>query len=141
TVVDDLKAFMTGRTTRLILAHGTGHSGWCWYKVATLLRVAGHCVDASDLAACGANARRLRNTPTFEDYTRPLLDALRDFPDGERAVEVDHNFGGMSIMLASEEFPDKVAAAVFVTAFMPDCASPRSRRKKRDDVGVWGPHV
>uniref|UniRef100_A0A453CX27 AB hydrolase-1 domain-containing protein n=1 Tax=Aegilops tauschii subsp. strangulata TaxID=200361 RepID=A0A453CX27_AEGTS len=47
--------------------------------------------------------------------------ALRDLPDGERAVLVGHSFGGMSIALAAEEFPDKVAAAVFLTAFMPDC--------------------
>ena len=56
--------------TRIILVHGTGHGGWCWYRVATLLRAAGHRVDAPDLAASGADARRLRDAPTFEDYTR-----------------------------------------------------------------------
>lgn len=112
--------------TRIILVHGTGHGGWCWYRVATLLRAAGHRVGAPDLAASGADARGLRDVPTFEDYTRPLLDALRGLPEGERAVLVGHSFGGMSIALAAEEFPEKVAAAVFVTAFMPDCANPRS---------------
>ena len=38
---------------RIILVHG----GWCWYRVATLLRAAGHRVDAPDLAASGAEAR------------------------------------------------------------------------------------
>ncbi|XP_021311219.1 probable esterase PIR7A [Sorghum bicolor] len=52
--------------TRIILVHGTGHGGWCWYRVATLLRAAGHRVDAPDLAA--SCPRR---------YMRPLLDALR----------------------------------------------------------------
>lgn len=110
---------------RVILVHGTGHGGWCWYRVATLLRAAGHRVDAPDLVASGADARRLRDAPTFEDYTRPLLDALRALPEGERAVLVGHSFGGMSVALAAEEFPEKVAAAVFVTAFMPDCTNPR----------------
>jgi len=112
--------------TRIILVHGTGHGGWCWYRVATLLRAAGHRVDAPDLAASGADARRLRDAPTFEDYTRPLLDALRGLPGGERAVLVGHSFGGMSVALAAETFPDNVAAAVLVTALLPDCANPRS---------------
>ena len=107
--------------TRIILVHGTGHGGWCWYRVATLLRAAGHRVDALDLAASGVDSRQLRDVPTFEDYTRPLLDALR-----ERAVLVGHSFGGMNIALAAEMFPEKVAAAVFVTAFLPDCSNPRS---------------
>ncbi|XP_037474624.1 salicylic acid-binding protein 2-like [Triticum dicoccoides] len=124
-------------STRLILVHGTGHGGWCWYKVATLLRAAGHRVDAPDLAACGADARRLSDAPTFEDYTRPLLDALRALPDGERAVLVGHSFGGMSLALAAEEFPDKVAAAVFLTAFMPDCAGPRTRVIEQVPVSDW----
>ncbi|XP_051204793.1 methylesterase 1 [Lolium perenne] len=120
-------AAATAASKRIILVHGTGHGGWCWYKVATLLRAAGHRVDAPDLAASGADARQLRDAPTFEDYSRPLLDALRALPPGERAVLVGHSFGGMSIALAAEELPEKVAAAVFVTAFMPDCAGPRTR--------------
>ncbi|CAO2203699.1 unnamed protein product [Urochloa humidicola] len=113
--------------SRIILVHGTGHGGWCWYRVATLLRAAGHRVSAPDLAASGADARRLRDAaPTFESYTRPLLDALAALPYGERAVLVGHSFGGMSVALAAETFPEKVAAAVFVTALLPDCAHPRS---------------
>ena len=112
--------------TRIILVHGTGHGGCCWYRVATLLRAAGHRVDALDLAASGIDSRQLRDVPTFEDYTRPLLDALRALLPGERAVLVGHSFGGMNIALAAEMFPEKVAAAVFVTAFLPDCSNPRS---------------
>ncbi|WVZ70117.1 hypothetical protein U9M48_018811 [Paspalum notatum var. saurae] len=123
--------------TRLILVHGTGHGGWCWYRVATLLRAAGHRVDAPDLAASGIDARRLRDVPTFEDYTRPLLDALQALPPGERAVLVGHSFGGMSIALAAEMFPEKVAAAVFVTAFLPDCTNPRSHPIEKLTVTDW----
>ncbi|KAK3164522.1 hypothetical protein QOZ80_1AG0020430 [Eleusine coracana subsp. coracana] len=111
---------------RIILVHGTGHGGWCWYRVATLLRAAGHLVDAPDLAASGADPRPLRDAPTFDDYTRPLLEALAALPEGERVVLVGHSFGGMSIALAAEMFPEKVAVAVFVTAFLPDCSHPRS---------------
>ncbi|XP_066308987.1 salicylic acid-binding protein 2-like isoform X2 [Miscanthus floridulus] len=119
-------ATATEGAMRIILVHGTGHGGWCWYRVATLLSAAGHRVDALDLAASGIDSRQLRDVPTFEDYTRPLLDALRALLPGERAVLVGHSFGGMNIALAAEMFPEKVAAAVFVTALLPDCTNPRS---------------
>ncbi|CAO2170291.1 unnamed protein product [Urochloa humidicola] len=130
-------ASSTGATARIILVHGTGHGGWCWYRVTTLLRAAGHRVSALDLAASGADARHLRDVPIFDDYTRPLLDALRALPDGERAVIVGHSFGGMSVALAAETFPEKVAAAVFVTAFLPDCTNPRSHVIEKLTVADW----
>ncbi|TVU34058.1 hypothetical protein EJB05_15883, partial [Eragrostis curvula] len=104
----------TAAASTIILVHGTGHGGWCWYRVTTLLRAAGHRVHAPDLAASGADARPLRDVPIFEDYSRPLLDAVAALPDGARAVLVSHSFGGLSVALAAEMFPEKVAAAVFV---------------------------
>ncbi|CAN6371798.1 unnamed protein product [Urochloa humidicola] len=115
----------------IFLVHGLCHGGWCWYKVAARLRSlspAGRSyrVVAPDLAAAGVDGRRLHEVPTFRDYTAPLLDALRSLPDGEKAVLVGHSLGGVSIALAADEFPSKVAAAVFLCAFMPDCRSPPS---------------
>ncbi|BAF05243.2 salicylic acid-binding protein 2 [Oryza sativa Japonica Group] len=117
-----------GAAGRIILAHGACHGGWCWYKVAALLRAAGHRVDAPDLGAAGQRGLGVGGAPasSFADHARPLLDAVRALPDGERAVLVGHSFGGMSVALAAETFPDKVAAAVFVAAFLPDCANPPS---------------
>jgi pimeloyl-ACP methyl ester carboxylesterase len=49
---------------------------------------------------------------------------VADASDGERLVLVGHSFGGLSVALAMEKFPRKVAVAVFVTAAMP-CAGKR----------------
>lgn len=119
----------SSRAKHVVLVHGACHGGWCWYKVAARLRpsdAGGYRVLTPDLAASGVDERRLREVPTFRDYTAPLLDALRSLPDGEKAVLVGHSFGGLSIALAAEECPEKVAAAVFLCAYMPDCASPPS---------------
>nr|CAB3489742.1 unnamed protein product [Digitaria exilis] len=116
--------------THIFLVHGICHGGWCWYKVATQLgslqSPAGRPwrVVALDLAASGVDSRRLGEVATFRDYTGPLLDALRSLRDGEKAVLVGHSLGGLSVALAAEEFPEKVAAAVFLCAYMPDCTSP-----------------
>ncbi|VAI04093.1 unnamed protein product [Triticum turgidum subsp. durum] len=117
------------KAKHIILVHGVCHGGWSWYKVAAGLRsAAGHgCrVHAPDLAASGTDDRRLPEVATFSEYTGPLLDVLRSLPAGEKAVLVGHSLGGLSVALASEMFPDKVAVAAFLSAYMPDCASPPS---------------
>uniref|UniRef100_A0A453IX79 AB hydrolase-1 domain-containing protein n=1 Tax=Aegilops tauschii subsp. strangulata TaxID=200361 RepID=A0A453IX79_AEGTS len=104
----------------IVLVHGACVGGWAWFKVATRLRDAGHRVSAPDLAASGVDPRPLREVPTFRDYTKPLLDLLECLPPGEKVVLVGHSLGGVNIALACELFPEKVAAAVFLSAFMPD---------------------
>ncbi|CAL4972271.1 unnamed protein product [Urochloa decumbens] len=106
-----------GGKKHFVLVHGLCHGAWCWYKVATLLRAAGHRVTALDLAAAGAHPARLDEVRSFEEYSRPLLDAVA--AAGERVVLVGHSHGGLSLALAMERFPGKVAAAVFAAAAMP----------------------
>ncbi|KAL5220242.1 hypothetical protein ABZP36_024955 [Zizania latifolia] len=102
-----------------VLVHGLTHGAWCWYKVVTVLRSAGHRVTALDLAASGVHPARVDEVGSFEEYSRPLLDAVVATPEGERLVLVGHSHGGFSLALAMEMFPDKIAAAVFVAAKMP----------------------
>ncbi|KAJ1286988.1 hypothetical protein BS78_03G395200 [Paspalum vaginatum] len=108
-----------GGGTHFVLVHGLCHGAWCWYKVATALEAAGHRVTALDLAASGAHPARLDEVRSFEEYSRPLLDAVAAAPDGERLVLVGHSHGGLSLALAMERLPHKVAAAVFMAAAMP----------------------
>ncbi|KAL6616193.1 hypothetical protein ACP70R_038463 [Stipagrostis hirtigluma subsp. patula] len=122
---------------RIVLVHGACLGGWSWFKVAAPLRAAGYHVDTPDLAASGVDPRPLRDVPTFRDYTAPLLDLLASLPDGERAVLVGHSLGGVNVALAAELFPDKVAAVVFLCAFMPDCASRPSHVLEKFVEGRW----
>ncbi|TVU34675.1 hypothetical protein EJB05_16520, partial [Eragrostis curvula] len=107
-----------------VLVHGLCHGAWCWYKVATMLESAGHRVTALDMAGCGARPERAEEVASFEEYSRPLLDAVAALPAGEKAVLVGHSFGGQSLALAMERYPEKVAAAVFASAAMPAVGKP-----------------
>uniref|UniRef100_A0ACD5V9U1 Uncharacterized protein n=1 Tax=Avena sativa TaxID=4498 RepID=A0ACD5V9U1_AVESA len=112
------------RRHRFVLVHGMCHGAWCWYRVATILRSAGHRVAALDMAACGASPGRADEVGSFEEYSRPLLAALAALPHGERAVLVGHSYGGMSLALAMQAHPDRVAVAVFASAAMPAAGKP-----------------
>ncbi|KAF0926165.1 hypothetical protein E2562_022003 [Oryza meyeriana var. granulata] len=112
------------RRHHFFLVHGLCHGAWCWYKVATALRRAGHRATALDMAASGAHPARVDEVRTFEEYSSPLLDALAALPPGERVVLVGHSQGGFSAALAAERFPERLAAVVFLTASMPPVGRP-----------------
>nr|CAA84025.1 Pir7a [Oryza sativa Indica Group] len=102
-----------------VFVHGLGYGAWCWYRVVAALRAAGHRAMALDMAAAGAHPARADEVGSLEEYSRPLLDAVAAAAPGERLVLVGHSLGGLSLALAMERFPDKVAAAVFLAACMP----------------------
>lgn len=102
-----------------VLVHGACHGAWCWYKVATSLRSEGHRVTALDMAAAGANPKRVEELSSISDYCQPLMEFMTALPADERVVLVGHSLGGVCISLAMEKFPEKVSVAVFVTALMP----------------------
>ncbi|KAA8547238.1 hypothetical protein F0562_003898 [Nyssa sinensis] len=109
-----------------ILVHGFGHGAWCWYRLVSLLKLAGQRVTALDLGACGVNTntKRLNQIASISDYLQPLMDLLASLPPAEKVILVGHSYGGFMISLAMESFPHKILVAVFVTAYMPNHKDP-----------------
>ncbi|KAK3223027.1 hypothetical protein Dsin_010052 [Dipteronia sinensis] len=102
-----------------VLVHGACHGAWCWYKVATLLKTAGHRVTALDMAASGTHPSQFHEVPSISDYFKPMTEFMASLPPEERVILVGHSMGGYCISAAMESFPEKVSVAVFCTAFMP----------------------
>ncbi|GJV44328.1 salicylic acid-binding protein 2-like protein [Tanacetum coccineum] len=103
-----------------VLVHGLCHGAWCWFKLIPLLEAMGHRVSAFDLLASGTNTKVIQQVHTLSDYTMPLLEFMATLLPEEKVVLVGHSFGGMSISLAMEKFPEKISLAVFLSAAMPD---------------------
>ncbi|KAK2410991.1 salicylic acid-binding protein [Trifolium repens] len=74
-----------------VLVHGVCHGAWCWYKVKPRLESAGH-----------------------------LVTLMATISPNEKVILVGHSLGGLNIALAMEQFPEKVAVGVFITALAPD---------------------
>ncbi|OMP02083.1 polyneuridine-aldehyde esterase-like protein [Corchorus olitorius] len=115
---------MEGFKKHFVLVHGTAHGAWCWYKVVSLLKTAGHQVTALDLGASGIDPKRLDELVSISDYVKPLMDFLAPISDDEKVILVGHSYAGLCISLAMERFPKKVSVAVFIAAYMPRHSSP-----------------
>ncbi|CAL9233654.1 unnamed protein product [Arabidopsis halleri] len=86
---------------RFVLVHGVCHGAWTWDKVKTQLEAAGHCVTAGGSSCIGSLGS-----------------------DDDKVILVAHSMGGILAAFAADIFACKIAAIVFVTAFMPDTKNP-----------------
>ncbi|CAN1332977.1 Methylesterase 10 [Linum perenne] len=82
---------MKNNIHHFVLVHGTGHGAWCWYKIITLLKSAGHRVTAVDLGGSGVNFNKANS---ISDYVNPLTEFMDSVSDDEKVVLVGHSFGG-----------------------------------------------
>jgi len=96
-----------------LLVHGSCHGAWCWRDVVALLRGAGHGARALDLPSHGDDPTPA-GAVTLDAYADAILAAV----DGP-AVLVGHSMGGFPIALAAERAPERVAALVYVAAYVP----------------------
>ena len=99
-----------------LLVHGSFHGGWCWTRLAPLLRAAGHEVLTPDLAGLGADT-----TPPGEVTLAMWIAQLEALIDtaGAPVILAGHSRGGMLVTALAERRPQAVSAAVWITAMMP----------------------
>jgi pimeloyl-ACP methyl ester carboxylesterase len=96
-----------------LLIHGSGHGAWAWRDVIPLLRDLGHEARAIDLPGHGADTTPLEAI-RLETYRDAVLAAL-----GDHTVLVGHSMGGYPITAAAEAAPARIAALVYLCAYVP----------------------
>ncbi|HEU5431436.1 MAG TPA: alpha/beta hydrolase family protein, partial [Thermomicrobiales bacterium] len=108
-----------------LLIHGGWHGAWCWDALAPVLRRAGHRVLAPDLPGHGVDA-----APPSPDlparYAPFVAELLRT--QAEPVILVGHSSGGMIASAATAFAPERVAAVVYLAAFLlpPGAAPPEA---------------
>jgi pimeloyl-ACP methyl ester carboxylesterase len=102
-----------------VLVHGAWHGGWGWVRLAALLRTQGHSVFAPTLTGLGERSHLLNATINATLHIADVVNVIR-YERLRDIVLVGHSYGGNVISGVAEIVPDKIAALVFLDAFVPD---------------------
>ena len=101
---------------RFVLVHGAFSGAYIWGPLMERLKVAGHSVEAFDLPGLGDD-----QTPASEvdldSCAARLCKVLA--ASSERAVVVGNSLGGIIATQGAARCPERVAALVYVAAFLP----------------------
>ena len=87
--------------TTFVLVHGAWHGGWCWSRVARLLRARGHDVFTPTMTGLGESSHLLSSRITLMTHIKDVVGVLR-WEDLEDVVLVGHSYGGMIITGAAD---------------------------------------
>lgn len=101
---------------RFILVHGAFSGAWIWSPLQERLKAARHTSIAFDLPGLGDD-KTLAREVTLDSSAARVCEALAASP--EPAIVVGHSMGGVVITQAAARCPDRIAALVYVAAFLP----------------------
>lgn len=96
-----------------VLVHGIWHGGWCWQRVADILRTRGHRVAAPTHTGLGERAHLLTESVTMDVFVQDVVNHLI-FEDLRDVVLVGHSFGGAPVIGAADRVKDRLAKLVFL---------------------------
>jgi pimeloyl-ACP methyl ester carboxylesterase len=98
-----------------VLVHGAWHGGWCWSKVAAILRGRGHTVFTPTQTGLGERAHLLSKSITLDTFVDDIVNVLK-YEDLKDVVLVGHSFGGNAISGVADRMPDRVRQLVYLDA-------------------------
>jgi pimeloyl-ACP methyl ester carboxylesterase len=101
-----------------VLVHGAWYGGWCYGRVAQLLRAAGHRVFTPTLTGVAERSHLLSRSI---DLTTHITDIINVFKwEGlENVVLTGHSYAGMVVTGVADLIPEKIASLIYLDAFLP----------------------
>jgi pimeloyl-ACP methyl ester carboxylesterase len=102
-----------------VLVHGAWHGGWCWAKVARLLRDAGHEVYTPTLTGLGERAHLARPEVDLETHIQDVV-AMLEAEELRQVTLVGHSYGGMVISGVAARTSGRLGQLVYLDAFVPE---------------------
>lgn len=109
---------MAGRRT-YVLVHGAWHGGWCWARVAERLQRQGHRVLTPTLTGLGERVHLASRAVNLDTHIQDVV-AVLDAEELSGIVLCGHSYGGMVITGAADQIADRIAALVYLDAFVPE---------------------
>jgi len=100
-----------------VLVHGAWHGGWCYIRVARLLRAKGYEVLTPTLTGLGERSHLASQLVNASTHVQDILNVIT-FEGLEDVVLVGHSYGGQIITAVADAIPDKIRALVYLDAFV-----------------------
>src|SRR6478672_3300963 len=101
-----------------VLVHGGGHGGWCYQRVARLLRSSGHEVYTPTLSGLGERSNLLSPDIDLDLHIRDIA-AVLHYEDLRDVILVGHSYGGMVITGVADRATDRIGRLVYLDAATP----------------------
>ena len=101
-----------------VLVHGGGHGGWCYQRVARLLRAEGHEVYTPTLTGLGERSHLLDQRVDLYRHIEDVM-ALLGFEDLSEVILVGHSYGGMVITGVADRAASRIGRLVYLDAATP----------------------
>ncbi len=105
--------------TAFVLVHGAWHGGWCWKRVAPLLRAEGHDVFTPTLPGVGEAAHLASPAIGLQTHVDAIC-GLIELEELNDCVLVGHSYGGMVITGVAERLHARISSLVYLDAFVPE---------------------
>lgn len=101
-----------------VLVHGAWSGGWCYFKVADLLRARGHRVFTPTLTGQGERTHLLTGSVNLTTHILDVVGVIH-YEDLHDVVLAGHSYGGMVVTGVADRVPEAVSSLVYLDAFLP----------------------
>jgi pimeloyl-ACP methyl ester carboxylesterase len=118
TVPSLLSAAAPSGRAPMVLVHGAWHGGWCWRRVADRLTAKGRYVTAPTLTGLGERSHLASDAIDLSTHIDDVANEIK-WKDLDGIVLVGHSYGGMVITGVAERMRERIAAIVYLDAFIP----------------------
>lgn len=105
--------------TTYVLVHGAWGGGWKFARVAERLRKRGHIVFTPTLTGAAERSHLLSGAINLTTHVTDVLNVIR-YEDLSDVVLLGHSYGGMVITAVADRTAEKIAALVYLDAFVPE---------------------
>jgi pimeloyl-ACP methyl ester carboxylesterase len=102
-----------------VLVHGAWHGGWCYRRVADLLRAQGHRVYTPTLTGLGERSHLLDERVNLTTHIMDVVNLVR-WEELDSIVLCGHSYGGLVITGVADRIADRIATLVYLDAFVPE---------------------
>jgi pimeloyl-ACP methyl ester carboxylesterase len=112
-----------------VLVHGGGHGGWCYQRVARIMRSKGQEVYTPTLTGLGERQHLLSPAVDLAMHITDVMNVL-EFEDLREVILVGHSYGGMVITGVADRATDRIGHVIFL-----DAATPKNGQSLVDVAG------